>query len=89
MEYLEKELEAPLWLCFSLGYILFIFEEKIFFNFFRRKFFHRNLGFPIFDEGSDIFQKSSKKSGFFFSKIENLIFFIIEKIIKNKYLGLR
>ena len=42
MEYLEKELEAPLWICFSLGYILLIFEEKLFFLlFFRRKFFHR------------------------------------------------
>ena len=39
LEYLEKELEALLWICFSPRCILLIFEEKILL-FFRRIFFH-------------------------------------------------
>ena len=39
LEHLEMELEALLWLCFSLGYILFIFEENIFFLLFFAEIF--------------------------------------------------
>ena len=42
LDYLEKELEALLWICFSSRYILFIFEEK---NVFRLFFIEK-----IFDE---------------------------------------
>ena len=76
LEYLEKELEAPLWICFSLGYILLIFDEKKFILFFAENFSSKNVfrlfldenpRFSIFDDGSDIVEKSSKKVGKFFS----------------------
>ena len=76
-EHLEMELEVVLWICFSRRTLFLVFEEKIFFQlffgrkFFRRKkiptFFDENPRFSIFDDGSDIVEKSSKKVGKIFS----------------------
>ena len=50
LEHLEMELEALLWICFSLRYLFYIFEEKIFFLIFFAKFRFEILPnkFPLF-----------------------------------------
>ena len=88
LDHLERELEALLWVCFSLGYILLIFEEKKFTTFFFAEIFFIEKNFPtFFDDISNISDPSSKIENLGFSSKKVETFFFDEKIFGEKKVG--
>ena len=81
LDHLERELEALLWVCFSLGYILLIFEEK------NPDFFFRRKKIPtFFDDFSTISDPSSKIENLGFSSKKVGIFFFMKNFSVKKKL---
>ena len=88
LEYLEKELEALLWICFSLVYILLIFEEKFFPDFFFTENFFIEIFFPtqkIEKVGFSSKNRKIENHDFGQKIIQKIrIFFFDEKIFDEK-----